>query len=104
MPAGFKSKLIVAGSIAQSCLELAGVFAAKQILKCHLHVLKNQHGTPNFWHCADDFNAWHSQFLKCKCIGHKCNVLAPVLKILGVPRLPLEGSLSTGKLGMVPKI
>ena len=31
----------------------------------------------------------------------KCN-LAPVLKILGVPRLPPEGSL--GKRGTVPKI
>ena len=32
-------------------------------------------------------------------MGPKCNV-APVLKILGVPR----GSLSMGKQGMVPKI
>ena len=54
---------------------------------------------PNFWHCADDFKARHSQFLTCKCMGPKCNV-APVLKILGVPR----GSLSTVKQGMVPKI
>ena len=105
MQAGFKSKLITAaGSIAQSCWEPAGVFAAKQILKPHLHALKNQHGTPNVWHRADDFKAWHSQFSTCKRIGPKCNVLAPVLKILWVLRLPSEGSLSTGKLGTVPKI
>ena len=39
----------------------------------------------------------------CKRIGPKCNV-APVLKILGVPRLPPGGSLGTGKRGTVPKI
>ena len=33
MPTGFKSKLTAAGSIAQTGLEPAGVFAAKQILK-----------------------------------------------------------------------
>ena len=58
---------------------------------------------PNFWHLADDFKAWHSQFLMCKLICPKCNV-APVLKLLGVPRLPLGGSLGTGKQGTVPKI
>ena len=42
-------------------------------------------------------------FLTCKRIGSTCNV-APVLKILGVPRLPLGGSLGTGKRGTVPKI
>ena len=36
-------------------------------------------------------------------MGPKCNV-APVLKILGVPRLPPGGSLGTGKRGTVPKI
>ena len=30
--------------------------------------------------------------------------MAPVLKILGVPRLPPGGSLGTGKRGTVPKI
>ena len=30
--------------------------------------------------------------------------MAPVLKILGVPRLPSGGSLRTGKRGTVPKI
>ena len=55
---------------------------------------------PNFWHCADDFKARHSQFSTCKRIGLTCNVL----KILGVPRLPPGGSLGTGKRGTVPKI
>ena len=77
-------------------------FSLKRI-KPHLHALKNRHGTPNFWHCADDFKARHSQFSTCKRIGPKCNV-APVLKILGVPRLPPGGSLGTGKRGTVPKI
>ena len=54
---------------------------------------------PDFWHHADDFKAQHSQFSTCKRIGPRCGV-APVLKILGVPR----GSLSTGKRGMAPKI
>ena len=58
---------------------------------------------PNFWHRADDFTARHSQFSTRKRIGPKCNV-APVLKILGVLRLPLGGSLGMGKRGMVPKI
>ena len=58
---------------------------------------------PNFWHCADDFKAWHSQFSMCKRIGPKCYV-APVLKILGVPRVPPGGSLSMGKRGTVPKL
>ena len=53
----------------------------KKRLKPHLHALKNWHGTPNFWHLADDFKARHSQFSTCKRIGPKCNV-APVLKIL----------------------
>ena len=39
----------------------------------------------------------------CKRIGPKCN-MAPVLKILGVPRLPPGRSLGTGKRGTVPKI
>ena len=39
----------------------------------------------------------------CKCNGLKCNV-APVLKILGLPRLPPGGSLGTGKRGTLPKI
>ena len=30
-------------------------------LKHHLHAVKNKHGTPNFWHRADDFKARHSQ-------------------------------------------
>ena len=67
------------------------------------HTKKNQHGTPNFWHRADNFKARHSQFSTCKRIGPKCNV-APVLKILRVLRLPPRGSLGTGKQGMVPKI
>ena len=75
----------------------------KLSLKPHLHALKNRYGTPKFWHHANDFKARHSQFLTCKCIGPKCN-LAPVLKILGVPRLPHGGSLGTGKRGTVPKI
>ena len=63
-------------------------------------------------HRADDFKARHSQFSTCKRIGPTCNV-APVLKILGVPRLPPGGSLGgsppggslgTGKRGTVPKI
>ena len=58
---------------------------------------------PNFWHRADDFTARHSQFSTCKPIGPKCNV-APVLKILGVLRLPPGGSLGMGKRGTVPKI
>jgi len=57
----------------------------------------------NFWHCADDFKAQHSQFSMCKRISPTCNV-APVLKILGVPRLPPGGSLGTGKQRTVPKI
>ena len=57
----------------------------------------------NFWHRADDFKARHSQFSTCKRIGPTCNV-APVLKILGVPRLPSGGSLGKGKRGTVPKI
>ena len=56
-------------------------------LKPHLHASKNRHGTPNSWRCADDFQAWHSQFSTCKCITSKCNV-APVTKILEVPILP----------------
>ena len=64
---------------------------------------KNRDGTPNFWHRADDFKARHPQFSTCKRIGTKCNV-APVLKILGVPRLPPGGSLGTGKRGTMPKI
>jgi len=71
-------------------------------LKPHLHALKNRHGTPNFWHRADDFKARHSQFSTCKRIGPKCNV-ASVLKILGVLRRPPEGSLGTGQQGTVPK-
>ena len=71
-------------------------------LKPHLHALKNRQGAPNFWHCADDFKARHSQFSTCKRIGPTCNV-APVLKILGVPRLPPRGSLGTGKRGTVTK-
>ena len=39
----------------------------------------------------------------CKCIGPKCNV-APALKILRVLRLPLKGSIGTGKRGTVLKI
>ena len=79
--AGFESELTAAGSIAETCLEPAGYFAAKQILKPHLHALKNRYGTPNFWHRADDFKAQHSQFSMCKRIGPKC-IVAPVLKIL----------------------
>ena len=73
------------------------------ILKPHLHALKKigtarqifgtvltilRHGTPTS---------------TCKRIGPKCN-MAPVLKILRVPRLPPGGSLGTGKRGTVPKI
>ena len=58
---------------------------------------------PNFWYRAYDFKARHSQFSTCKRIGRRCNV-APVLKTLGLPRLPLGGSLGTGKRGTVPKI
>ena len=75
----------------------------KLFLKPHLHALKNRHGTPNFWHRADDFKARHSQFSTCKRIGPKCN-MAPVLKSLGVARLPPGGSLGTGKRGTVQKI
>ena len=71
-----------------------------QNLKPHLHALKNRHGTPNFWHRADDFKAQHSQFSTCKRVGPKCNV-APVPKILGVPRLPPGGSLGTWKRHVV---
>ena len=53
---------------------------------------------PNFRHRADDFKARHSQFSTCKCTGPKRN-MAPVLKLLGVPRLPPRCS-----LGTVPKI
>ena len=48
-----------------------------------------RHGTPNF--------------RRVKRMGPKCNV-GPVLKILGVPRLPPGGSLGTGKRGTMPKI
>ena len=58
---------------------------------------------PNFWHPADDFKARHSQLSTCRRIGPTCNV-TPVLKILGVQRLPPRGSLVTGKRGTVPKI
>ena len=44
-----------------------------------------------------------TQILTCERSGPTCNV-APVLKILGVPRLPPRGSLGTGKRGTVPKI
>ena len=37
-----------------------------------------------------------------RSISPKCS-LAPVLKILGVPRPPPRGSLGTGKRGTVPK-
>ena len=56
---------------------------------------------PDFWHRADDFKAQHSQFSTCKRIGPRCGV-APVLKILGVSRLP--PGLGTGKRGTVPNI
>ena len=74
-------------SLPLSLLTLQSLTSIQHVLeikkhKLHLHVLKNRHGTPNFWHRADDFKARHSQFWTCKC-----NV-APVLKILGVPRLP----------------
>ena len=68
----------------------------------HLHALKIGHGTPNFCYRADDFKARHPQFLTCKHSGTKCNV-APVPKILGVPRLPPGGSLGTGRRGTVPR-
>ena len=71
-------------------------------LKPHLHALKIGHGTPNFWYRADDFKARHPQLLTCKHSGTKCNV-APVPKILGVPRLPPGGSLGTGRRGTVPR-
>ena len=64
--------------------------------KPHLHALKKL--ARNFWHRADAFKAWHSQFSTCKRMGPKCNV-APVLKILGMPRLPPGDSLGTGKRG-----
>ena len=90
--------------------EKNGIYIAEEnyqyvYFKPHLHALKKsaRHGTPNFWHCAEDFKARHSQFSTCKCIGPTCNV-APVLKILGVTRLPPGGSLGTGKGGTVPKI
>ena len=70
--------------------------AAEIKLEPHLLTLKNRHGMPNFWHHADDFKAWHSQFSTCKRIGPKCNV-APLLKFLGVPRLPPGGSLGKAK-------
>ena len=35
-------------------------------LKPHLHELKNRHGSPNFWHRANDFKARHPQFSRCK--------------------------------------
>ena len=75
------------------------------VTKPHLYALKKsaRHGTPNFWHRADDFKARHSQFSTCERIGPKCNV-APVLKILGVPELTPGGSLGTGKRGTVPNI
>ena len=72
-------------------------------LKPRLHALKNRHGKPNFWHRADDFKARHAQFSTCKRIDPKCNVV-PVLKILGVPRLPPGGGPGTGKRRTVPKI
>ena len=72
-------------------------------LKPHLHALKKSARHAKFRHRADDFKARHSQFSTCKRIGPKCNV-APVLKILGVPRLPPGGSFGTGKRGTVPKI
>ena len=77
-----------------------------ELLKRHLHARAKKIGTactPNFWHRADDFKARHSQFSTSERIGTKCNV-APVLKILGMPRLPPGGSLATGKLGTVPTI
>ena len=73
-----------------------------QRLKPHLPALKKSVRTPNFWHRADDFKAWPSQFSTCKRIGPKCN-MAPVLKILGVRRLPPGGSLGQGKRNTVPK-
>ena len=59
----------------------------RQIFGTVLTILR--HGTPNV--------------RRVKRMGPKCNV-APVLKILGVPRLPPGGSLGTGKRGTVPKI
>ena len=74
-------------------------------LKPHLHALKKSARHAKFLYRADDFKAQHSQFSTCKRIGPECS-LAPVLKILGVPRLPPGGSLVTGnyKRGTVPKI
>ena len=71
-------------------------------LKPHLHALKKSARHAKFlapwWRFAQ-----HSQFSMCKRIGPKCNV-APVLKILGVLRLPPRGSLGTGKRGTIAKI
>ena len=64
---------------------------------------KNRHGAPNFWYGADDFKARHSQFSTRKRISPKCNV-APVIKILGVPRLPPGGIRGTTRLGYVGTI
>ena len=66
---------------------LKKIGTARQIFGTVLTILRN--GTPNF--------------RRVKRIGPKCNV-APVLKILGVPRLPPGGSLGTGKRSTVPKI
>ena len=61
---------------------------ALQIFGTVLTILR--HGTLNFWrvNVSVPHVMWHQ----------------PVLKILGVPRLPLGGSLGTGKRGTVPKI
>ena len=37
-------------------LQMSRIFKV-QIKKTHLHAQKNRHGTPKFWHRADDF--WH---------------------------------------------
>ena len=91
--------IIIIITMQKACL--SGTLNIAHTLKPHLHALKNRHGTPNFWHRADDFKARHSQFSTCKRVGPKCNV-APVPKILGVPRLPPGGSLGTAKRGTVP--
>ena len=98
----WRSQSTLVRPLAMSCLNRCRDLIGSG-LKPHLHALKNQHGTPNFWHRADDFKVRPSQFSTCKRIGPKSNV-APVLKILGVPRLPPGGSLGTGKRGTVPKI
>ena len=61
----WRSQSTLVRPLAMSCLNRCRDLIGSG-LKPHLHALKNQHGTPNFWHRADDFKVRPSQFSTCK--------------------------------------